>query len=216
MSSSASPRLPSFLSTRLMFSTACLPTVCRINFSTPATICMTFMPCEGCGRKGLRSMLKGGMAGLLLCTLPAFTLVSLYQLDNALMKHDRTSFHSHVGADVLKCLQLHCFVALAGKENFKWPHSNVLFASSAVGITTLQEKKKYHPERLCKPRSEQLQSDKCFIWCENPPKIEVHVVPVISQNIQHGEYWIICEHKQSQQARVCDATKKHNLQLFYL
>lgn len=97
---------------------------------------MTFMPCEGCGSKGLRSMLGGGEeVGLWLCTLPAFTLVSLYQLDNALMKHDRTSFHSHAGANALKCQQLHCFVALAGKENFKWPHTNVLFAGGAAGIT---------------------------------------------------------------------------------
>lgn len=116
---------------QLIFYTACLPCVYRINLSIPTTICMTFMPCEGCSRKGLMSKLEGGWEalGLWLCTLPAFTLVSLYQLDNTLMKHDRTSFHSHVGTNALKCEQLHCFVALAGKENFKWPHTNALFAS---------------------------------------------------------------------------------------
>lgn len=78
--------------------------------------------------------------GLWLCALPAFTLVSLYQLDNALMKHDRTSFHSHVGANASKCWQLHCFVARAGKGNFKWPRSNVLFSPWYVeGITAVSK-----------------------------------------------------------------------------
>ena len=79
-----------------------------------------------------------------------------------------------------------------------------------------KKKKKKHPETLRKPRSGWLQDDKCTIWSENPPKIGVHVMPLIWGNIQYGEYWIICEHKQSQQAPLCDASKKHNLQLLYL
>lgn len=60
---------------------------------------MTFMPCEGFGGTTLRSLLRGGgrEGGLWICTLPAFTLVSLYQLDNALMKHDRIAFRAVLG-----------------------------------------------------------------------------------------------------------------------
>lgn len=99
--------------------------VFRINLSVPDTISVTFMPCEGCGGKGAEEHANRGKGGggrggggLRLCTLPAFTLVSLYQLDNGLMKHDRTSFHGHVGANASKCWQLHCFVARGGEREF--------------------------------------------------------------------------------------------------
>lgn len=107
------------------------------------------------------------------------------------MKHDRTTFHRHVGTNASKCEQLHCFVALAGKGNFKWPHTHERFVCQRCRST-----KNTIRRHIASPRV----NDKCFVWSENPPQIKVHVLPMISENIQYGEYWIICEHKQSQKA----------------
>lgn len=155
----------------------------------------------------------GGRVGLCLCTLPAFTLVSLYQLDNALMKHDRTSFHSHVGANALKCERLHCFVARAGKENFKWPRSNVLFSCGTVGKTIIRK----IPSR----DTPQAQEWVIARWQMHYLKWKSTQNRSLCCATHLGEYsvceyWISCEHKQSQQARVCNASKKHNRQLLYL
>lgn len=51
---------------------------------------------------------SGGVCRLWLCWLAASTPVSLYQWEESLMKHDRTTFHSRVGTHALKPLFCSC------------------------------------------------------------------------------------------------------------